>query len=253
MYFIEPYMLIHKPVLITKNLTSNSRFKTLAIRHLSDFHFGDCPVRDLKLINKIIALPPADILCMTGDFIENSRGLQALEILLRNSSYPYGGYAVFGNNDGRWRHILSERFARYKITTLLNEMRSVNIDDVIINITGLDDSHLFKEHLPAKVSDNGLNILLAHSSEIYTNRPDRKIDYDIILTGHTHGGQITLPFVGSVFHNTRNGNKWSKGVYNIGSSTLIVNTGIGTTALPLRLFRPPEAITVLIPHINGMR
>ena len=117
-----------------------------------------------------------------------------------------------------------------------------------INIIGVNDiSYYGKEYLIEKVNDlldnEKLNILLSHRPEIFNDYV--KTNIDLVLSGHTHGGQIKIPFIGAVYApNQGFWPKYSDGIYKDKNTTMIISKGIGSSQIPLRLFSNPELVLI---------
>jgi predicted MPP superfamily phosphohydrolase len=93
-----------------------------------------------------------------------------------------------------------------------------------------------------EVHDDAPAILLAHEPHIFPRAPDR---IALTLCGHTHGGQINLPLLGSPFMRGEPGQKpYVYGVYSEGARQLVVSGGLGASYVPVRILRPPEVVTL---------
>ncbi|MBV8473017.1 MAG: metallophosphoesterase, partial [Hyphomicrobiales bacterium] len=105
-------------------------------------------------------------------------------------------------------------------------------------VHGVDD-------LPAAmrdINDDAPAILLAHEPYIFSRVPDR---IALTLSGHTHGGQINIPFIGSALMRARlDGKPYIYGAYSEGERQLVVSGGLGTSLAPVRILRPPEVVTI---------
>ncbi|OKL44615.1 metallophosphoesterase [Pseudovibrio exalbescens] len=173
---------------------------------------------------------------------------------------PLGRYAVLGNHD--WAEDLAGTRAiltSQQIKVLENEVRFVALSDGVgVWIAGLGDQYtngkMFEgreraDDLPATLAsipaDGNPAILLAHEPDIFDEVPER---IGLILSGHTHGGQIRLPFWGAIMVPSRFGRRFAKGVFEKGSVKMIVTAGLGCSRLPIRFNCPPEVLLIdLVP------
>jgi predicted MPP superfamily phosphohydrolase len=136
-----------------------------------------------------------DVCVLTGDYRGGTFGPfdAALEGLARVRSHLKGPvYGVLGNHDTiRMIPGLEE----IGIRMLLNECEKILRDDQLIYLAGIDDAHYYRvdniEKAASEIPDNGFSILLSHTPEIY--RQAAHAGFDLLLSGHTHGGQICLP------------------------------------------------------------
>lgn len=245
---IEPYQLIIKTVSVNVD-GIHKNFDKIKIIHITDLHIKKIGYLERKLIDKINQLMP-DILFVTGDFIKNNDGIKHCAEVFRNINAKYGIYGVLGNNDYRKFFIFSLDTDELKksltssgVKLLFNESHTINIDGVNISIFGVEDS-IYGTPDISRVADNvsneHLNILLSHSPSIIKNldgfRPD------LIITGHTHGGQVRFPFIEYLWTPLpiNSPRKYSRGLFKTNGTNIYVNQGIGTSLFPMRFLCPPE-------------
>jgi hypothetical protein len=215
-------------------------------------------------IRKTIDDKLPDLIFLTGDYMDHEDGAPRLRELLSELKSAHGIYAVLGNHDYMVYNILHifrifwkidhREIDTSKVIALIegagvSVMRDVSENLKIggneLTITGADPWTIKKKmgELPAGSHEGGLKILLSHY-------PDAIMDYastaDIILSGHTHGGQVTffgIPFVTS----SKIKGKRAVGLSNINGSWLFVSRGCGSSRyLPFRFFARPEINRVLI-------
>ncbi|MFD0589670.1 metallophosphoesterase [Paenibacillus sp. GCM10027627] len=228
-------------------------FHGFKIVQFSDTHLGpDYSVEQLQMLVEAIRRLGPDIVVFTGDLIDHfgkygSENREEAQRVLAQINAPYGKFAVYGNHDRGgggsrgYRRLMEEA----GFTLLVNESRSIqSASGESIAIAGLDDFLLGRPDAEAALSllqEGEFNLLLVHEPDV----ADRLVDYsiDLQLSGHSHGGQVRLPFFKPLV-TTSLGSKYVEGMYTLqgGSKplTLYVNRGIGTTRLPLRLSAPPE-------------
>lgn len=211
---------------------------------VADFHVG--PYKKTRwvqmVVDEVMQLEP-DIIFMPGDFIF-SKGEQAdyLEPLA-DLSAPHGVFAVTGNHDylDEASQFVIDTLMRHGITVLENERVYLEIGGEEILLAGVSD--LWYEgnthRTLSGVEDEQTVILLSHNPDaiLYSNA-DRA---DLIISGHTHGGQIRLPWIGALAQvPTDLGNDFDKGLFTYKDQQLFITAGVGETGPRARLFNPPE-------------
>ncbi|MGG5369716.1 metallophosphoesterase [Enterococcus sp. AZ196] len=240
------YQLIEKHFQIIKNeqLTINAGKKTgLTIAQISDSHFSPfySPKRFDKIINKLNQEKP-DIVLFTGDLIENYQYLQARDCTtisqqLARITAPKGKFAILGNHD--YRSNGQEAVEKMLIDgefILLNN-QSMKVDK--LSLTGIDDGQEGTPNYSICPADADFSILMVHEPDQVRHLPQLE-HFDLILSGHSHGGQIRFP----IFPYKNFGSKlYDQGIYALTPQTsLVVNTGLGTTGPPLRFRVIPEIL-----------
>lgn len=249
-YFFEPYDLRAEKIEIPiRNLPSD--LNGLKIVHLSDFHCRKFTEREEKVVNFIQETHP-DFIFFTGDFLENEKYIPACrELISRVSKKNPNFYGVFGNHDhrsGATIDKLKEIFEKEGIKILVNETKEITkVDGSSFYLIGVDDPYLGYDNLEEAVKNvqDGFKILLSHSPEILVKKRSDIINkIDLILAGHTHGGQANLPIYNSIFR-WFSGYKYIAGLYEEEGTMIYVNRGLGVfSGAPLRLNASPE-ITVI--------
>lgn len=225
----------------------------LKVAQISDLHIKRVGIREKQLIDIINKINP-DILFITGDFISDNEGIVPCLEILRSIAVGRTIIAILGNSDHSFEKkyintgLLVQELKKIGIIVLRNESLKVTIrnkinrNTQILYIIGLDDNYLwFDDIFKAKrnVPESGVKILLAHSPHIIEKINTEGIN--LILSGHTHGGQIDLPLIGALYTNPvcNAKKKFISGLYSE-DTKLYVNRGIGTSSLPLRIFCKPE-------------
>jgi uncharacterized protein len=208
---------------------------THRIVHITDIHHkGDRPYLE-SVVAKINCLSP-DAVCFTGDLIEQKRFIpETLEILQKIKSPLYG---VPGNHD-YWSHgnfaEIEKAFAATGGAWLMDSQATMA--DGKVHITGVTCLRGKPAALPPK--PDGKNIMLLH----YPLMAERVAHpFDLILAGHSHGGQVRIPFYGALLLPYWVG-KYEVGMFQVPAGPLYVNPGIGWMGTPLRFNCRPE-ITV---------
>jgi len=250
--FVEPNLLVVKYENIKSSRISEDA-PGLKIVQFSDTHISEYfDLRDLKKIAEKINEENPDIVVFTGDLIdeynsyENKENISEIWEILGSIDAPLGKSAVYGNHDygGGAERIYGKIMEESGFVILKNE--NVELEDYNINIAGMDDA-IFgvseRDRLAGLADEGSYNILLSHEPDVV----DYMLEYniDLFLAGHSHGGQVNLPFVNVL---PPLGEKYKAGMYsfkNYRQTLLYANIGLGTTKIPLRFMAPPE-LTVLV-------
>ncbi|MHB0999503.1 MAG: metallophosphoesterase [Armatimonadota bacterium] len=193
-YLIEPNWL---EVTQTDITTSKWRqdTKPLKIVQLSDLHIEKFGYREKRTISMVNNLKP-DIIVLTGDYKNFDKGVSAVRLFFQSLNAKFGVYAV----DGNWTPMPSvEKLTSGTGVSLLNyDNIDVDTDSGRLRLIGIPwhEARWHKPHIPLKrVRQDEYVILLCHMPNIARNTPDA---IDLVLSGHTHGGQVRIPFVESI-------------------------------------------------------
>lgn len=238
----------------TINSSLIGKGKEVKILQFSDMHISYYfDEKDIKKVVEKINEEKPDIVFFTGDLIDeyndykNTNNIDNIWLLLSDIKAPLGKYAVYGNHDygGGAQKAYKTIMENSGFKILKNE--KVSFDEYNINIIGMDDSifgKLEKEKLINMLDKGRYNIVLSHEPDVIEYLLEYNID--LFLSGHSHGGQVNLPFVKVQPILAK---KYTRGIYNFNNfrqTTLYVNVGLGTSQIPLRFMAPPElAVFVL--------
>jgi predicted MPP superfamily phosphohydrolase len=237
----EPYMLTieHQRIFLRR---LPKEFDGFRVVQLSDVHHG--PFSDRSQIERAVEtanrLQP-DIVALTGDYISKERQYAApCAEMLGKLKAKYGVYAVLGNHD-HWTDaaLISDLFRAEGITVLINEGMHFQKGDSAFWLAGVDDTMVGLEDISlalAGARHDEMKLLLAHNPIIL--RRAARAAVDLVLSGHTHGGQVAIR---SEKGNASRGRKrMLKGLGRLGNTQIYVNRGLGTVVLPIRYGCPPE-------------
>jgi uncharacterized protein len=237
----EPYMLTieHQRIALRR---LPKAFESFRIVQLSDIHHG--PFSDRSQIERAVdtanRLKP-DIIALTGDYISKERHYAApcAEMLGRLRA-RYGVYAVLGNHD-HWTDaaLITDLFRAEGITMLVNQGMRFELNGSAFWLAGVDDTMVGLEDISlalAGARENEMKLLLAHNPIVL--RRAARADIDLVLSGHTHGGQVALRSDKSASGGPRR--RFLKGLGRLGNTQIYVNRGLGTVVLPIRYGCPPE-------------
>ncbi len=212
------------------------------IVQLSDIHHS--PFTSREQIERAVAtannLQP-DIVALTGDYVSKEREYAApCAELLGTLRARYGVYAVLGNHD-HWTDaaLITDLFRAEGITVLVNQGMRFENKGASFWLAGVDDTMVGLEDLPlalAGSSDDEFKLLLAHNPIIL--RRAARAGVDLVLSGHTHGGQVSLRPERNASGRPRR--RVLKGLVGLGNTQIYVTRGLGTVVLPVRFGCPPE-------------
>lgn len=243
---IEPHWLaIEKVTLPLRRLPPE--FDGFTLAQISDVHRG--PYVDDAMIQAAVEavnqLRP-DAVMLTGDFVTRDAALadpcaQALGALQARS----GVYAILGNHD-HWTDAdeIERALTAQALTVLRNNAVAIERDGARLWIVGVDDvweRHADLEQALRLVPADQVTILLAHEPDYADFAAQHPID--VQLSGHSHGGQVRLPILGTPILPYL-GRKYPRGLYQLGALQLYTNRGLGMVSPPVRFNCPPE-ITLL--------
>lgn len=223
---------------------------------ISDLHIGSRKV-DLKKVEKIVNLMNAqnpDLIVLLGDFdpllMHYSRIEPAdISASLRKLKARYGVISILGNHDYKPEGIIQPMLLRAGINVLENESTYIFPKNKKVRIVGLKD-HWFFWPDPAKeigkTEKNVPVILLGHNPDIFPKVPKK---VSLTLSGHTHGGEVSLPIAGSPTVPSKYGQRYAKGYIVENNKHLFVTKGIGTTS-GLRFGNVPEIAVLTLYNQN---
>jgi predicted MPP superfamily phosphohydrolase len=251
-FWIEPHRLrVTRQRLTSPKLPAGSRLRVL---HLSDLHIERVSGRERQLNRLLRELEP-DLVLFTGDFLSLSsvhdpKSWADARAILKDWQAPLGVFVSTGSPPVDPPEVLSRLLEDMpNLRCLRSEQVTVTSGSLQIDLLGLGCSH--KPHLD---SPKLAALLAAHSPERFTllmyHSPDlapeaSELGVDLMLSGHTHGGQVRLPFFGALYTSSLYGKRFEAGRYTLGSTTLYVSRGIGMEgkgAPRVRFLCPPEIV-----------
>ena len=224
-------------------------FDNFKIAQVSDIHCDKVGLSDLSFINKIKNFNP-DMIVITGDILDSyNNNMDIAYNILSQLAIIAPCYFVSGNHELR----LPKEYAELKnimkklnITYVHNSNLLITKNNESLNLVGVEDYNFFKnkdklnhranfiKSLEKLYSPNHFNILLSHRPEKFPIYAEVK--YELIFSGHAHGGQWRLPFVGGIFSPSQGFfPKYTNGNYVLKNSTMIVSQGLGNSSFPIRI------------------
>jgi predicted MPP superfamily phosphohydrolase len=247
--------------------------ETLRVLHLSDLHF----VRDDERKARFLAsLPPADVTIVTGDFLAEPEGVEAAVAAVRASRGRLASWFVLGSNDyfvprpanpfgylvrgerkprrarrGRSRELV-EQLERDGWRDLTNRRDEVELDGMAVELLGLDDAHIGRHDLrvaPRRAPER-FGFAVMHSPDSIPETV--ACGYPFVVVGHTHGGQVRMPFLGAIVTNSDLPRRLASGLMRFGDAWVHVSPGLGTGKYaPFRFLCPPEATLLELRRAPG--
>jgi len=252
----------------TYHLT-NERSGPVRIAHLSDLHGKQFGTNNRRLLETVLDQEP-DLVVVTGDSIHfTGMNLEKVVGFLSELNETVPVVVISGNQE--WRSREGDEFIgslrAHGVIYLENEIYTLVADGSTVHILGLDERMGGSTHAPGDPSDQhdpyetqdpaallaelaqmpGLRIVLSHYPQYYAlegNPPYNQFDFDLMFSGHAHGGQWNLPGIGGVYaHGQGVMPQYYRGLYD---GRLLVSAGLGNSGFPLRLFNHPQLVIAQI-------
>jgi len=234
-------VLIRRNPLVFRNLPSS--FDGFTILHISDLHV-DMNEGALESLLSLVDGLRYDLCVLTGDYRGKTFGpfaatLDGMQRLRSGLSGPVWG--VLGNHDTL--HMVPH-LEEMGIRVLLNECEEFVRGGQRIYLSGIDDAHHYKTHdierAAARIPGNAFSILLSHTPAVYDEAS--KAEFDLMLSGHTHGGQICLPGSVPVILERALPRRFASGGWEYRNLTGYTSVGAGASLVPVRLNCPAEIV-----------
>lgn len=246
--FFEPSLVEYTRVPLTIPTLPKS-FQNFKIVHLSDLHYDSGYTADwLPEITTTINSLQADLVLITGDFITHSPALAQSDLAqeLKRIKSKHGLFAVPGNHD-HWTDIKSVRrmMELAHITDLSNRVVKIEQGNEVIQLCGVDDVLTGNDNLQKllKQKEKGIcSILLAHEPD-FADMASGLGNFDLQLSGHSHGGQVRMPLWGPILLPPM-AEKYPMGLYKVNNMLLYTTRGVGCLPPMVRFNCRPE-VTVM--------
>lgn len=232
-------------------------FDNFKIAVISDLHNAEFGKDNEDIVRKVSQQSP-DIIVFTGDLVDSNKTDIDLAVSLAKQLVEIAPcYFVMGNHEvwlfSRYEE-LQQKLIDVGVIVLRNEVVEITRNEETIQIAGLDDpdyydtdvymhSIILDEHIKEMNLTDDYCILLSHRPEAFDIYVAN--DIDLVLSGHTHGGQIRIPFLGGYY--APNQGRWPKydaGKFTENFTTMIVSRGIGNSIIPIRINNRPEIVIV---------
>lgn len=242
-----------------------SGFDGYRIAHISDLHNAEMGDDNENLLSMLKSSKP-DLIAITGDLIDSRNTDIGIALRFAEEAVKIAPcYYVTGNHEARVSEYdaLREGLAELGVLVLENERLELERSGERITILGVDDPSFQTDYLTGdsatvmkdklrelSIEDNTYTILLSHRPELFDVYVESNIDF--VLSGHAHGGQFRFPFVGGlVAPNQGFFPTYDAGLYEDGSTGMIVSRGIGNSIIPFRINNRPEVILIELKHQEG--
>lgn len=254
--------------IVTTNYTYVSNkvptvFDGMKIVHLSDLHNKTFKESQRTLLSKIKRAHP-DVVFITGDIVDSRRYHDKPSLILVNKlAQKWPVYYVTGNHERNSNHFhqLEPLIKKAGIYVLRNQTKVYTKQEDHIYISGIDDPSFaidFPDSDDATFTENALQtaqkefdvqdslcILLSHRPELM--HLYAKQQFDIVFTGHAHGGQIRIPFIGGLIAPHQGFfPDYTAGLHEIRKTIMVINRGLGNSLFPFRVFNRPEVIVLTL-------
>jgi len=265
-FLIEPATLTVRHVTVESATWSG---EPLRVGIISDTHVA-APHTDVRRIEHLVARMNAeqpDVVMLLGDYAgghepaatrarpERSEILRGVETF-RGLSAPFGVHAVLGNHDSWYDDLaIAAALGRAGASVLDNRAERVERPSGAFWVAGLADMESPREGprvaaTLATIPDADPVIVLSHWPDPFTDVPGRVA---LTLAGHTHCGQVNLPFLGRLVHASRMSERWACGLYDEGGRKLFVTGGVGVSILPVRFRAQPEIVILTLTNMRRKR
>jgi hypothetical protein len=232
--FVEPYW----PEIVTVKLkTPKLHNTTLRIVQISDLHCDPKARLEPRLPGLINSLKP-DVIVFTGDAINSPEAVPLFQKTLAAMEAPLGKFAVRGNWDYRSGWAIFDNTGFQEMTLEAVRLEKDGEPFMLCGISYYNGR--ISQHALNQLDSNTWNFLIHHGSSLVPWLSDEPVD--LYLCGHTHGGQVALPFYGALVTMSEHGKQYESGLYTVGKMNVYVNRGIGMGGLGprVRFFARPE-------------
>ena len=216
-------------------------FDGFTILHLSDLH-ADMSAPAMQRVNEMVRGLDYDLCALTGDYRGRTYGDcgLCLEAVARLREAVRGNiFAVLGNHDSI---AMVPELEEMGIRVLLNECAIINRGTASLYLAGIDDAHFYRadniEKAAANIPHDGVSILLSHTPEVY--RQAAHAGFDLMLSGHTHGGQICLPGGIPILLEADIPRAFGAGAWRHSGMAGYTSVGAGSSVVPVRFNNRPE-------------
>ena len=233
-------------------------FDGYRIAHVSDLHNAEMGKDNETLLTMLRDADP-DMIAITGDLIDSrNTDIEVALQFVREAVKIAPCYYVTGNHEARISEYdeLKEAMKAAGVTVLEDAQTEISLTGESITLIGVNDpshqtDYLFGDAesvMNAKLEDlhtenDGFTILLSHRPELFVSYVDHGMD--LVLSGHAHGGQFRLPFIGGVVApNQGLFPEYDAGIYTDGNTNMLVSRGVGNSILPFRINNRPEVILI---------
>lgn len=225
-------------------------FNDFKIIQISDYHNTTNEMLNKSIEEAIEDIKP-NLIMITGDLIDSTYTNVDQAISLIDGIKEIAPIYFTTGNHETWSEEYPELYKeliKREVKVLNNDKESIYQEDDYINILGIEDSETItelRENLKGVEKDKDIfNVLLSHRPEHFEEYV--KLDLDLVLTGHAHGGQIRIFNQGLIAPNQGLFPKYTSGVITKDNTTMIISKGIGNSVIPIRINNHPELVVVTL-------
>jgi len=253
-FLVEPGLVrVESVSLKLRRLTSG--FSGIRMAQISDIHMGGWMNAEhlQNVVNLVVAQKP-DVLLFTGDFLighvfdaDSEQAVRDLITILTPLAASFPSFAILGNHD-YWTdpEAVREVLRSCNIADLTNTVFTMTRGAEKLHLCGVDDiweGDVRMDNVLGQIANDGAAILLAHEPD-FADTSAATGRFDLQVSGHSHGGQVVIPFIGPPILPYL-GRKYPSGLYQVGKMYQYTSRGVGMGRLPVRFNCPPE-ITLFI-------
>ncbi|SOC23219.1 hypothetical protein SAMN05880501_11529 [Ureibacillus xyleni] len=242
-------------IVITEHVYESEKvpksFDGFKIAQVSDLHDASFGLDQGRLVEKVRESNP-DVIFITGDLIDSNRydlqqSLTAVEQLVEIADVYY----VIGNHEVAINKVdeIYEALKKLGVHVLPNTSTTIKRDGEILNILGIEDplngfeTQSMLNLAMSEINADYFTILLAHRPEMFYTYVVNNMD--LVFSGHAHGGQVRIPFIGGLFAPAQGFlPTYTSGLYKEDAATMAVSRGLGNSTVPFRIFNLPEIVVV---------
>jgi predicted MPP superfamily phosphohydrolase len=251
-YVVEP-LLVTTTELTLASADLDPNAPPVRVVHLTDTHIERNSYRERTVIDEVNGLQP-DIVVFTGDYINTSyfddaTAHEHFRQFVAQIEAPYGVYATRGTVEPSTNY-MARLIEGTEIVWLEQEAMTVNVRGQRVTLIGVNCDHNAKDaarldRAMASVPEDAFTLLLFHSPDLIHGAAAHGIN--LYLGGHTHGGQLRLPFYGALVTMSKYGKRYEAGLFHEGGTTMYISRGIGFEGYGMpraRFLCPPEIVSV---------
>ncbi|MGL5415458.1 MAG: metallophosphoesterase [Clostridium sp.] len=225
-------------------------FNEYKIMQISDLHNKEFGKGQKRLLSKIRDINP-DMIVITGDFIDSKNTNTDVVIdLVQGIDEKIPIFYVPGNHEA-WSDSYEELKVKLEDTSVIvleDQEAEIFKEKESIEIIGVLDpefKRLNSSDIEKYTFDEGFKILLSHRPELFQMYAASGVD--LVFSGHAHGGQFRLPFIGGVIApNQGLFPKLTEGIHNLNDTSMVISRGLGNSIIPIRIFNRPELIVITL-------
>jgi len=243
----------------------SSLSRPMRILHISDLHFRRWERSKTRFLHQLAQQEDVDFVAITGDLADLTPAFPACMAAIREFKPRHGVFVCLGGHDyfrttgiDLARQLVTQKRRRVQrvdtdgllaalreagVVALVNARAELDVDGTKVDVIGVDDYQFGQPDLDAAFDgarDDAFKLVLMHEPSMVEDLAARGAD--LVLCGHTHGGQVRIPGIGALTTQSRLSPKLARGVFEVGRTTFHLNHGVGTGEhLPFRFFCRPEA------------